>query len=213
MPWRSLLHTHPSILVSRIAGDSAGRIVVATGRPSVSRSGASRDARRRKPDVALTQDRLKEVLAYDPRTGVWTRRQSRFHQLVGKSATHLKKDGYLYIFVDGWIYPAHRLAFLYIDGRLPAEVDHINRNKADCRWANLRPACGSQNNYNKSLSRNNTSGFKGVTLKRSTGKWVASIRDNGRRIHLGTFEDPENAYKAYNAAYERAAGPFVMVTP
>ena len=78
------------------------------------------------------------------------------------------------------------------------EVDHINQNGVDNRRINLRIATATQNRQNTSKQKSNTSGYKGV-MKDKT-KWRAMIRDNGRRIHLGMFDNKIDAAIAYNKA-------------
>ena len=79
-------------------------------------------------------------------------------------------------------------------------VDHINNNKLDNRRENLRFVTPSQNNWNKNKLKNNKSGFIGVSWHKSSKKWQAQIRANRRHFYLGTFENPEDASKAYNIA-------------
>ena len=88
------------------------------------------------------------------------------------------------------------------------QVDHINGNGLDNRRANLRLATAAQNQHNRSISINNTSGFKGVYWSKSVGKWAASIRLNRRKFHLGHFSSPEEAHRAYVAASVRLHGEF-----
>jgi hypothetical protein len=78
--------------------------------------------------------------------------------------------------------------------------DHINGNKLDNRKSNLRICTRSENMKNSKIQSNNTSGFKGVNLKKSTGKWGAQIMSNGRVIHLGYHNDKIMAAKIYNEA-------------
>lgn len=78
-------------------------------------------------------------------------------------------------------------------------VDHINRNPLDCRKSNLRVALCRENARNTSLRKDNTSGFKGVS-KASRWGWQAAIRVDGKRIYLGTFKTPEEAYEVYKKA-------------
>lgn len=88
----------------------------------------------------------------------------------------------------------HRVVINAPEGK---EVDHINRNRLDNRKTNLRLATRSQNQANRALLRNNTSGYKGVNYIRATGKWAARIKVNGRVTHLGTFINKEDAYEAF----------------
>lgn len=90
----------------------------------------------------------------------------------------------------------HRLICAPVDG---LEVDHINRNKLDNRRSNLRSVTRSQNERNKSLRSDNTSGYKGVHWDKSHKKWYAGIRHDGKRIYLGRFATAEEASRAYDA--------------
>jgi hypothetical protein len=100
----------------------------------------------------------------------------------------------LHTFLTGWRY-----------------VDHINGNGLDNRRANLREAEHRQNLMNQRRPRHNTSGFKGVTLNKRTGKWEAQILPQGRHIRLGSFEDPEEAARAYDAAALLHFGEFARL--
>jgi hypothetical protein len=100
----------------------------------------------------LTQERLKEILHYDPETGMWTWIKERKYMniLVGSIAGTVKSNGYLYIGIDRKQYRASRLAFLYMTGKLPPdEVDHKNRVRLYNRWSNLRLVTHSENQQNK----------------------------------------------------------------
>lgn len=88
------------------------------------------------------------------------------------------------------------------------EVDHIHQNKLDNRISELRIATLSQNRMNRTMYRNNKSGFKGVYQERHSGNWTASIRINRKTIHLGTFSTPELAYEAYCKAAKHYHGEF-----
>lgn len=150
----------------------------------------------------LTQERLKELLSYDPETGVfvWVKRTGNQYT-IGMVAGCLHWKGYLRIQIDRKKYFAHRLAWLYITGVFPPnETDHINRNRADNRFVNLREVTGSQNQHNSNKSLSNTSGFKGVSYHTHSKKWHAYIKLNHARKHLGYFSTPEEASAAYLAA-------------
>src|SRR4029450_2313606 len=114
----------------------------------------------------LTAERLRELLDYDPETGDFTWKVNRRCVRSGSVAGNVNcVDGYCYIGVDARRYHAHRLAWLYIKGAWPNDqIDHINGNKADNRFANLRQATHSQNQANGGRYSNNASGYNGVTL-------------------------------------------------
>jgi hypothetical protein len=111
------------------------------------------------------------------------------------------------IWIDGKRYYAHRLAWLYMTGKFPdQQIDHIDQDGTHNIWRNLREATNTQNAAN-SRRRNNASGFKGVFWQRSR-RWRASIMVNSRRIHLGYFNTPEEAYAVYLAAAQKYFGEF-----
>lgn len=147
----------------------------------------------------LTVERLREVLAYDQETGLFTRRVRTANCVkVGDVAGSLHRKGYIRINVDGRRYFAHRLAWLYVNGEWPpAEIDHINGVKDDNRIVNLRLATRIENMQNERVSRsNNKAGYLGVFLH-SCGKFSAKICIDGKNKHLGMFPTPESAHEAY----------------
>jgi len=169
----------------------------------------------RKP---LTRERLTELLAYDPETGEFRRvgaaRPQSAHYMnkpVGYIKPGPKHDGggYRIVTVDGRPYRAHRLAWLYMTGEWPAEdIDHINGERADNRWSNLRAASRWQNIHNMGMRDRNTSGLKGASFDKKRNKWVAQIVVNGRHHHLGRFDTAQQAADAYAAAADRMVGEF-----
>lgn len=156
----------------------------------------------------LTSERLRELLHYNPETGVFTRRQTVGPKaLSNQKAGCMRPDGYLVFRVDGRLYRAHRLAWLYSRGEWPAiEIDHINRNPSDNRMCNLREATRSQNVANTKKHIGNASGFKGVYSHHS--RWRAEIFVTGKKRHLGVFDTPEVAAGAYLAAAQQSFGEF-----
>lgn len=142
----------------------------------------------------LTQDRLKTLLTYDPDTGIFVYAKARPKVQVGAIAGHVHKGhGYNQIKIDGKLYLAHRLAWLYVYGRWPQEqLDHINRIRTDNRLANLREVTNAQNCQNRPVQRNSTSKCAGVTWNKTLNKWHTRISLNNQRKHIGwflTFED------------------------
>lgn len=106
-------------------------------------------------------------------------------------------NGYAATFVDGDIIPAHRFISQPMAGEI---VDHINRDKKDNRSCNLRNTDKSMNAYNTGLWSHNTSGNKGVILRKDTGRWSARIMLNQKTIYLGCFSTKEEAIAARQAA-------------
>lgn len=165
-------------------------------------------------NMMLTAERLRHLFSYNPDTGVFTRRISLSNRVkVGEEIVGSPNEkGYLRFHVDGWLYKAHRLAWLYVHGEWPDQLDHINGDKADNRIANLRLATTKQNHGNRPKNRNNTTGYKGVHLHDKNGRlakpFVATIYVNGRGIHLGMFATAEAAHAAYVAAAQKHFGEF-----
>lgn len=93
----------------------------------------------------------------------------------------------------------------------PLTVDHRNLNPLDNRRGNLRPATRAQQQHNKRAQGNNRSGFKGVSFHQHTSRWRATIHLDGRHRHLGLFDDPAEAARAYDAAALSAWGEFARL--
>lgn len=91
------------------------------------------------------------------------------------------------------------------------QVDHINGNGLDNRRENLRLAASCQNTRNSRLRVDNSSGYKGVSWKKESSKWVARIMKDKKMVHLGYFDDPTEAYAAYCAAAFELHGEFARV--
>lgn len=168
----------------------------------------------------ITQDRLKELLLYDPETGAFTWKARRSPKAApGVVAGRISKasrdagGGYRWIGVDGKEYLAHRLAWLYVKGEWPSrEIDHRNNIRADNRFDNLREADDSQNCHSRGIQANNTSGFKGVSWHKRARKWIASMQWRGEYRYLGLFTSPEAAHAAYTAEAQRLFGDFARVS-
>jgi hypothetical protein len=105
----------------------------------------------------------------------------------------------------------HRLvALTFIDN--PDEkpsVDHIDNNRTNNNVRNLRWCTSKENQQNSKLSRSNTSGHKGVCWDKHQNKWRAQIKIDGIKIHLGSFEDKENAIRERVQRANQAFGVFV----
>lgn len=148
----------------------------------------------------LTQAQLKERLHYDPETGIFTWLIPKRNSVkTGSIAGTKDRYGYIQIQLQHKRYGAHRLAWLYVHGRFPdSQIDHINRVKADNKICNLREVTHQQNQFNRDVNKNNTSGYIGVTMKGK--KYRARITVEGKRTYLGLFDTAEKAGQAYLAA-------------
>jgi hypothetical protein len=156
-------------------------------------------------ELILDADRLRKRLNYNMCTGEFRYRDGR--------PAGCKKRTYIVISVENVLYRAHRLAWLWMTGEWPREfIDHINLDKHDNRFFNLRLATKSQNMANRPKQKNNSSGFKGVHHYRAGEKygkpWQAGIIVNKKRIYLGQFPTKELAHAAYKSAAQKFFGEF-----
>lgn len=146
----------------------------------------------------LSQDRLKQVFKYCPETGLFTRILSTASNVnVGDISRCLDKKGYVVIRIDGRLYKAHRLAWLYMTGSWPTgELDHKNTIRNDNRFTNLRECSRQQNLRNTNISKKSTTGFKGVSLSKNKKSFRAYATVMGKQINLGTYPDIVSANNA-----------------
>lgn len=150
----------------------------------------------------MTQERLKELLHYEPETGWFTWRVNNSVAAVGQRAGGDHGLGYRSIGLDYKKFLEHKLAWLYMTGEWPEEeIDHINRDRADNRWPNLKRASRSQNGHNKGQHPRNTTGYKGV-YRSGPDHFVARIQIRNQTIHLGRFKDINDAIAARKKAEE-----------
>lgn len=103
-------------------------------------------------------------------------------------------------------YLVHRLIWKLVTGDDPGqmEVDHINRNRSDNRWCNLRLVSHSQNQNNAKKRSVSKQPYKGICQHQGKNRWAARICIDGKRIGLGTFDTPEEAHQAYLQARDAA---------
>jgi hypothetical protein len=153
----------------------------------------------------LTAQRLRELLHYDPDTGVFTWRASRGRARRGAAAGMVNHHGYVEIGIDNIAHRAHRLAWLWVHGQWPAKhIDHINGDMRDNRLCNLRDVDRVINMQNMKRARvDNKSGLLGVCECKRSGRWIASIGFNGKQHRIGRFDTPELAHEAYLYAKRR----------
>lgn len=140
--------------------------------------------------MILTQSFLKSILAYNPDTGEFTKNK--------KIAGYIdKQSGYVKVMIKQKNYFAHRLAFLYMTGSFPTKhVDHINKDKSNNSWKNLREVSQEVNNqhYIEPTKRNK---LKVLGVRQRGNSYTSSVSFNKKQYHAGTYSTPEQAHEAY----------------
>ena len=160
----------------------------------------------------LTRKRLKELLDYNPETGVFTWKKRKEGptkwntRFAGKEAgtayrSSSGKTEYIMIKIAGVDYRAHRLAFLYMEGYWPDQIDHANGIGTDNRWGNLSNGTPSDNHRNRALSSGSSTGISGVSWAPENGKYRVRIKKDGKRYSGGYFSDKEEAAKKAKELY------------
>ncbi len=140
----------------------------------------------------ITQKRLKELVHYNPNTGIFTWKVEVFGshpKEVGDEVGHITKQGYSGAYLDKKPYLLHRVAHFYMTGKWPLYTDHINHRKLDNRWINLREVTPQENNRNQSINNRNTSGVPGVTWHKRDKYWKAEIKIDRKKLYLGGSVD------------------------
>lgn len=170
----------------------------------------------------IDQATLRSLLDYNPETGdlTWKDRdrsafKNELSYLRWKSTYYGRKagspisSGYLAVKVGGRkgrLFLAHRLIWLWMTGEWPADsIDHINHDRLDNRWANLREVTHAENMKNLARRSGNKSGATGVFQVSQSKKWRAYIQRDGKRHYLGMFSERNEAVTARRSA-ERELG-------
>jgi HNH endonuclease len=150
----------------------------------------------------LTQNICRELLAYDPASGVltwkrrarhWFKSDRSFNSWNSKHAGRpalVSRDthGHLHGHVLGQLRSAHRVIFLWMTGRWPfGVIDHIDHDRTNNKWENLRDVPAEENARNKALRSDNSSGQTGI--RQSGNSWVAQIGNE----YLGSFDSFDEA--------------------
>jgi hypothetical protein len=163
--------------------------------------------RHKNKQAVLTAKRLRYLLDYKAATGKFRWRVQKPGLKAGTLAGCVGPKRYHIIRIDWKLYQAGRLAWLYKTGKWPKhDIDYINRDRSDIRWANLREITPAQRAA-KASPRKNPLGVRGVWLL-PHGKYAARIRVNGKKIFLGSFATVHEAGKAYARAAKKAYGQF-----
>ena len=153
----------------------------------------------KKGNKMITQEMVKSRYIYNPDTGKFTSRRTN---KVLAGAKHSR--GYLQMMINRKLFYMHRIAWLYVYGEFPTyQIDHKNRIRDDNRWCNLLGGTKTNNQRNRSIASNNTSGVIGVRYRTTNDKWQATINTNGKRISLGHFKHKEEAIVARRAAEQK----------
>lgn len=166
---------------------------------------------------SLTATRLRELLHYDPLTGVFTWRiggggGGRWGHIPAGTVAGSKSHNYWEVSVDGVRVLAHIAAWLYMTGEWPRDqIDHKDRNGSNNRFDNLRESDQGQNLCNTSLRSNSASGFRGVKLHRASGLWQARVQFRGQEISAGYHPTAEQAAKARDTLAIKLHGVFVVL--
>jgi hypothetical protein len=158
----------------------------------------------------VTPERLRELLQYNPDTGIFTWIKPSSNRIkVGSVASCKDAYGYIVIRIDSKLYKAHRLAWLYCFNEFPEmSLDHVNGKKDDNRLDNLRECSSQDNNRNKSRQSNNSSGHVGVSYYAPYSKYRAGITINKSTLHIGYFDTVEEASLAYQNKAKDLFGEF-----
>lgn len=167
----------------------------------------------------ITQELLLKALDYNPDSGIftWKFRDHDFPSVsknarlsanifnslyAGTEARNVSTSkrsvtSYIHIKILNKTYKAHRLAFLYMEGYMPDEVDHLDHNGLNNKWSNLRASNSKDNCKNMPMQKSNKTGVIGVNWHQAAGKWQARAVDlDGNRIDLGRYDSFDDAVKA-----------------
>ena len=174
------------------------------------------------PKALPSQALVRQLLHYDPESGIFTRRPRPRDMFPDDrafnhwNATYRERPpgslnwfGYLMIYLPGSTYRAHRLAWLYVHGEpVPDVIDHADGNPLNNRISNLRAATFAGNRANSILSSRNTTGFKGLKATKQ-GRFRAILCSRKKKQHLGTYDTAEEAAAVYRTAAAALYGEFM----
>ena len=156
-------------------------------------------------------ERVREILNYDPDSGVFTWKVRRAaNAMPGQIAGVVNGNRYRYISIDNAKYLAHRLAWLHFYGvdPLDLDIDHKDRDSLNNSIENLRLATDQQNLWNTAKRSDSSSPYKGVHFQKRIKRWIAAIKHDGRKCHIGSYATAEEAAKAYQEKSLELRGSF-----
>lgn len=159
-------------------------------------------------------DRVRDLLSYDPLTGIFRwRRSVNSRSPKGSIAGGPDRYGYRRIKIGGRYYRAHRLAWLLMTGGWPISgIDHRDGDPSNQTWTNLRAADVTQNAQNQKRRIDNKQSLKGVGKDRRHGRYFARITVNGKTWRIGTFATAEEAHEAYLTEAKKYFGDFARAS-
>lgn len=179
--------------------------------------------------VELTQSKLHDLFEYVPHTGdlIWNTRpradfrtergwkifNTQFSGKIASTTNAFGKNRYKVVRINGVLHLQHRIVWLYVNGRWPSSlIDHKNGDGTDNRIDNLRESTFTENHANRKHQGQNASGLKGAFFHKRANRWTSRIGVNGKLLHLGMFDTPEDAHAAYVAAAEKHFGEFARAS-
>ena len=136
---------------------------------------------------------------YDSITGEFSRKKGGVGRSKDLKVGSINAHGRVCVKVVGWVFYAHRLAWIYVFGTIPEGnvIDHIDGNPLNNSIENLRAITQAQNMQNQRRAhKGNKTGLLGVRPS-GYGRFMAGIRINGKAKHLGTFDTADKAHEAY----------------
>lgn len=144
--------------------------------------------------------RVRDLLSYDEEAGRLSWRKSRGNRSSGSDAGSKAGNGYRQVRIDGAVLMEHRVIWLLMTGKWPIEIDHIDHDRQNNRWSNLREVERRENHENRIRARRGTkTGVLGVRLRKN-GRPFSEIKINGKYVYLGTFDSIGRAREAYLCA-------------
>lgn len=176
-------------------------------------------------NTRVSVELLRQRVDYDPETGalIWkacgpehfsSERNWRIFTTRFAGKPVLKRNrGYVVVTLTvnfrEQYFEGHRVAWALVTGAWPDhEIDHIDRDRGNNKWSNLRAADHMRNQWNRDLMVTNRSGFRGVHWNKTSGKWVSQIRTGNKTLHLGSFASAEQAFEARLSAEIEQRGEF-----
>lgn len=141
-------------------------------------------------------DAARRHLSYDAESGIFTWILPTSQRVEKGSQAGSLRNGYIGINIHGERFQAHRLAVAFIEGYLigDVEIDHIDRNRTNNAYDNLRKGSRTDNMHNLGVRVNNKTGYRGIHLHK--GKFDASITVNSRKLHIGRYDTFDEALRA-----------------